>query len=194
MADYSNFTDTELFTLLANDDQKAFEAIYHRYFFDLLNTAYRRLHSKDDAIDIVQDVFTQLYRCRSSIRDYQNLPGYLHTLVRNKIIDTYRHKLYRSRQLDAANNAEENMELSPDHQLDRKYLETRIHQVIKSLPDKCREVFLLSRINQLSHRSISEKLNISVSTVEKHIVKALKIMREQILSVTLSFGLMAGYL
>jgi RNA polymerase sigma-70 factor (ECF subfamily) len=62
------------------------------------------------------------------------------------------------------------------------------------LPDKCREVFLLSRINQLSHRSISEKLNISVSTVEKHIVKALKIMRDQVLSLSLWFSLMAGYL
>jgi RNA polymerase sigma-70 factor (family 1) len=194
MADYSNFTDTELFTRMANDDQKAFEAIYHRHFFNLLNTAYRRLHSKDDAVEIVQDVFTQLYLSRNSIRDYQNLAGYLHTLVRNKIIDAYRHKLYRSRQLAAANEFQEKMELSPDHQLDGKYLETRIQQVIKSLPDKCREVFLLSRINQLSHRSISEKLNISVSTVEKHIVKAIKIMREQILCIVLSSGLMAACL
>jgi RNA polymerase sigma-70 factor (ECF subfamily) len=64
--------------------------------------------------------------------------------------------------------------------MDVKMLEQKIHAVIEQLPDKCREVFLLSRFDNLSHQAIAQKLNISVSTVEKHIVKALKIVRRHV--------------
>jgi RNA polymerase sigma-70 factor (ECF subfamily) len=72
------------------------------------------------------------------------------------------------------------VEEAPEAILDSKLLAKRIKAVIDSLPEKCREAFLLSRVEQLSHQGITEKLNISISTVEKHIGKALKIIRRQV--------------
>lgn len=180
-ADYKNLTDTELFLLLKQDDQNAFDEMYERYFISLLNAAFKRLQSKDDALEIVQDLFVQLYFKRKQIEHTQNLGGYLQMMLRNKIIDRFREQLVRKKHIyqfqQMKTEADPN---APEATMDVKMLEQKIHAVIEQLPDKCREVFLLSRFNNLSHQAIAEKLNISVSTVEKHIVKALKIVRKHV--------------
>jgi RNA polymerase sigma-70 factor (ECF subfamily) len=180
-ADYKNLTDTELFILLKQDDLHAFEEMYDRHFIPLLNTAFKRLQSKEDALEIVQDLFVTLYFKRKQIEHPHNPGGYLQTMLRNKIIDRFREQLVRKKHIyhfqqmkpEAAPDA-------PEDRMDVKMLEQKIHSVIEQLPDKCREVFLLSRFDNLSHQAIAEKLNISVSTVEKHIVKALKIVRKHV--------------
>ncbi|OQP44433.1 hypothetical protein A4H97_08615 [Niastella yeongjuensis] len=179
-ADYCNLTDTELFLLLKQDDVRAFDEMYERYFILLLNAAFKRLQSKEDALEIVQDLFVQLYFKRKKIETH-NLGGYLHMMLRNKIIDRFREQLVRKKhiyrlQLQKPETSAE----APENNLDVKQLEQKIYTVIDRLPDKCREVFLLSRFDNLSHQAIAEQLNISVSTVEKHIVKALKIVRKHV--------------
>lgn len=180
-ADYKNLTDTELFLLLKQDDQHAFDEMYDRHFIPLLNTAFKRLQSKEDALEIVQDLFVQLYFKRKQIDYTHNLGGYLHMMLKNKIIDRFREQLVRKKHIYRFHQMK--LEATPDapeDHMDVKLLEQKIYTVIEKLPDKCREVFLLSRFDNLSHQAIAEKLNISVSTVEKHIVKALKIVRKHV--------------
>jgi RNA polymerase sigma factor (sigma-70 family) len=101
--------------------------------------------------------------------------------LKNRIIDRYREQLVRKKHLYQLQQMKPVMEPgAAEDNMDVKMLEQQIHAVIEQLPHKCREVFLLSRINNLSHQAIAEKLNISVSTVEKHIVKALKIVRKHV--------------
>ncbi|HEX6426325.1 MAG TPA: RNA polymerase sigma-70 factor [Niastella sp.] len=180
-ADYKKLTDTELFLLLKQDNMNAFDEMYERHFIPLLNAAYKRLHSREDALEMVQDLFVQLYDKRKQIEHTYNLGGYLQKMLKNKVIDRFREQLVRKKhfyQLQQMNPGAEHH--APEDHMDVKMLEQKIHAVIEQLPDKCREVFLLSRINNLSHQAIAEKLNISVSTVEKHIVKALKIVRKHV--------------
>jgi RNA polymerase sigma-70 factor (ECF subfamily) len=180
-ADYKNLTDTELFVLLKQDDQHAFDEMYERYFISLLNAAFKRLQSKEDALEIVQDLFVQLYFKRRQIDHTHNLGGYLQTMLKNRIIDRFREQLVRKKHIYQLQQMKPDADpQAPEATMDVKMLEQKIHAVIEQLPDKCREVFLLSRFDHLSHQAIAEKLNISVSTVEKHILKALKIVRKHV--------------
>jgi len=179
--DYKDLTDTELFQLLKQDDMHAFDEMYERHFIHLLNAAFKRLHSREDALEMVQDLFVQLYIKRKQIEYTYNVGGYLQKMLKNKIIDRFREQLVRKKHLYQLQQVKPETEPdAPEDNMDVKMLEQKIHAVIEQLPHKCREVFLLSRINNLSHQAIAEKLNISVSTVEKHIVKALKIVRKHV--------------
>ena len=194
-ADYSNLTDTELFVLLKQDDQHAFDEMYERYFILLLNAAFKRLQSREDALEIVQDLFVQLYFKRKQIEHTYNIGGYLQMMLRNKIIDRFREQLVRKKHIYQLQQLKsESITDTPDANIDVKILEQKIYAIIEQLPDKCREVFLLSRFENLSHQAIADKLNISVSTVEKHIVKALKIVRKHVDHFQVNAVLLTWYL
>lgn len=180
MSEMSSLSDDELLMLLKQGSTDAFEIIYDRYFIRLLNTSYKRLGSEEAAREIVQDIFVQLFIKRNEI-DTRNLTAYLHTLLRNRIIDCFRKHLSKKKHQHYLKHTQPAIvhEL-PEAVMDGKMLEEKIKNAIDQLPEKCREVFILSRLNHLSHQAIAEKLTISVSTVEKHIVKALKIMRKRL--------------
>ncbi len=178
---YDFLADVELFELFSKGDTNAFNVIYNRYFISLVNTAFQRVGSKDEAREVVQDMFVGFYMRRFKIEHTTNLPGYLQTLLRNKIIDRYREELTRQKHHNFIKQHQgyEAAEI-PELDIDKKLLESTIVNTIEQLPEKCRKVFIMSRIEYLSHQAIADKLTISVSTVEKHIMKALKIMRKQI--------------
>jgi len=194
-ADYSNLTDTELFILLKQDDLHAFDEMYERYFIPLLNNAFKRLQSREEALEIVQDLFVQLYFKRKQIEHTHNIGGYLQMMLRNKIIDRFREQLVRKKHFYQLQQLKpETTSHAPEDNMDVKMLEQKIYAVIEQLPDKCREVFLLSRFDNLSHQAIADKLNISVSTVEKHIVKALKIVKKHVAHFQINALLLTWYL
>lgn len=178
---YSNTTDSDLFRLLKEGDITAFETIYDRYFIRLLNTSYKLMENREDALEVVQDVFVRLYTKRANIEATDYLFAYLQTLLKNGMIDRFRQRLLQQKQYTAL---KEQAQYAPhyigEQQIDRKKLEEKIHYIIKDLPDKCREAFVLSRMQYLSHQAIAAKMSISVSTVEKHIVKALHILRKEL--------------
>lgn len=171
--------DSELFQLFLQGSEEAFNAIYEKYALQLLDEAYKRLQSKETAKEAVQEVFINLFLKRREIRYTQNLGGYLFTALRNKTLDIIRRDL-----LHATHHRmlakQQSSYFSIEDKLWHKELEARLQRSIQSLPDRCREVFLLNRYEGLSYKSIAQKLHISVNTVEKHIVKALRILRSQI--------------
>ena len=181
MRDYTGSSDAELFNRLILGEKDVFEAIYERYFLHLINKAFKRLGCKEEAMEIVQDVFVQLYIRRTTIAHTDNLAAYLHTLLKNKIIDRFRERLASRRKQSSLELVQPStVNERPGAAMDGRILEKKINTLIEALPHKCREVFLLSREEDLSHQAISQKLNISVSTVEKHVGKALKVMRQHI--------------
>ncbi|MBV7532163.1 RNA polymerase sigma-70 factor [Chitinophaga sp. sic0106] len=178
---FANATDSELFQLITAGNLKAFEFIYDKYFISLLNIAYKRMGNREDAREVVQDVFVRLYASRDRIEHTSHLLAYMHKLLKHGMIDRYRQKLVQEKQQDALRAL---IKGEPAVQntisIDSKQLEERIHRVVNNLPEKCREAFLLSRLQLLSHQAIADRMNISVSTVEKHIVKALHTLRKQL--------------
>ena len=173
---YSQGLDADLFLLVKQDDVKAFEELYRRYWPYLVNTAYKRLNSKEKSEDIVQNIFIDIYQRRSTINLTISLRAYLSQALKFKILNEYRSDLITTKyqQHVFASSGCKNDFANP---LEIKELETKINSLLGELPEKCKHVFLLSRKEHLSNKDISVTLNITVSTVEKHISKALKALR-----------------
>jgi RNA polymerase sigma-70 factor (family 1) len=175
MADYSSLTDLELVDLLRLDNEAAFTCIYNRYWKFLFTASYNALRHKEDSMDVCQSVFLWVWENRQVITIRSNLQAYLYTAVKYKIANLIRNGKVRETLLDdmlaADISADEHIELEV------KELKHFIAQLINELPEKCREVFLLSRDEHLSHKQISERLGISEKTVDDHITRALKKLR-----------------
>lgn len=173
---YSLGCDSELFILIKQNDIKAFEELYSRYWPVLVNSAYKRLNSKEKAEDIVQNIFIDIYQRRASIELNISIKAYLGQALKFKILNQFRSEII-------SNKYQKHLFFSYSckndlaNELEAKELEININKTLNLLPDKCRQVFLLSRKENLSNKDISNKMHITVSTVEKHITKALKTLR-----------------
>lgn len=142
----------------------------------------------EDAQNIVQDLFLYLWEHRESLDAVSNRNAFLFTLIKNRCIDFYRHKtLMNSKQesLDTLQDRESKLKMEALMQFDEnifteKEIETLLEKAIESLPEKCRQVFILSRMDGLKHEQIATQLNISVHTVQNHIAIALRRLRVEL--------------
>lgn len=173
---YLALSDAELFRMTKQEnDTRAYEILYYRYWPKLIDAAYKRLASKQKAEDLVQELFINVYQRREQIVFTNSLQSYLSQALKYRILNEYRAATTRN----AYNSFFLNAICKNDfaNPLEVKELSQQIESVLSSLPEKCRQVFLLSRKEKLSNKEIADRLNISTSTVEKHIVKALKVLR-----------------
>ena len=168
--------DKTLLSLLRKDDQQAFDAIYHRYARELFVKAYHKTGVKEMAEDMVQDIFTVLWIKRAEI-EVRSLGAWLHGVLDNKIVDYYRKACTHLRHLDQLIELLDQPELSPIDQVTYKEQESTLHTYIAGLSEKMRDIFMLSRYEQLSTDEISRRLSLSNQTVRNQISKALKILR-----------------
>lgn len=176
---YLRETDADLFMMVKQDDCKAFEELYRRYWPMLVNAAYKRLDSREKAEDIVQNIFIDIYQRRSTLHITSSLKAYLNQALKFKVLNEYRSSLISSkyrRHLFLNSNCKTDLANS----LEVKELEVKINKIFNGLPEKCKRVFLLSRYENLSNSQIATNLNITISTVEKHISKALKMFGSQV--------------
>ncbi|MBE7170877.1 MAG: RNA polymerase sigma-70 factor [Williamsia sp.] len=174
---YNRMPDEQLFNLVKEDNRRAFEELYNRYWFLLLEQACKPLQSKERAQDIVQEIFISLYQRRKSIELSVSLKAYLCKALKFKVLNEFRARLVRNIYQQAVCAEGKTDFASP---VETKELEQAINRSVGRLPEKCRKAFLLSRQENLSYKDISGELDISVSTVEKHISKALKLIRFQL--------------
>jgi RNA polymerase sigma-70 factor (ECF subfamily) len=110
-----------------------------------------------------------------------NLGGYLYTAVRNRIFDLFAHEQVKSKYLGSLNAfLETNQSVPTDHLVRENELKTYIEKQVQGLPPKMRQIFELSRKNNLSHKEIAEKLNTSENNVSTQITTALRILRTKL--------------
>ena len=179
MSIYHTITEEQLITFLQSGDHAAFTEIYNRYWEKLADAAYQRLHSREDAEEIVQEIFVNLYIRRQEINPKSTLEAYLKTALKFKVIDAYRAQQLHYNHIDKLIIETQEEPIASDDQLDIKELKKRILQATVRLPEKCREVFIMSRFEQLSHQEIADKAGISVSTVKKHLHRAMDSLRKE---------------
>ena len=176
---YYQLSDLDLFDLFKHNDAEAFEVVYSRMWPELLESACKKLGSRQKAEDLVQEIFVSLYSKRRGLEITVSPRAYLSKALKYRVLNEYRSESVRTRYLQT-------LFFSPVCKIDlatdfeAKELHRHIELMIEQLPDKCRQVYLLSRDIQMTNREIALELNISVSTVEKHIAKALKIIRNGI--------------
>ncbi|MBE9583157.1 RNA polymerase sigma-70 factor [Mucilaginibacter sp. JRF] len=161
--------------MLKQHNVHAFNELYLRYSKDMYAMAYKRLRSKEDVQDILQEVFVSLWHNAASIDEELPLGPYLFRALKNKIVDFfYKNKdrdiipvILCDDKLEAKFNTDNERFLN-------KELETLLNNEIERLPEKMREVFILSRREYLSNDKIAERLSISSQTVKNQISLALK--------------------
>lgn len=177
MTDYSKFNDHELAAFLKEGDWLAFTHVYNYYKATLYLQAFRVLKDENEARDIVQDVFTSIWEKRESFLLRTSLASYLCTVVRNRVLNIIAHQKITSSYAESIQSFLDKGEFITDNIIREKELNYIIEKEIALLPEKMREVFLLSRNTDLSHKEIGKKSNISDKTVKKQVVNAVRILR-----------------
>ena len=160
-------------------DKPLFERLFKTHFVHLCNFAFQYVKDSDSAKDITQKVFINLWESREKIDPQKALKSYLFTSVRNRCLNYIRdQKKYRSHVLDIEIA---DLEISFDEEDSGiTELQERVRKALATLPEKCRQVFEMSRYKNMKYKDIAEELDVSVKTVEAHMSKALKSLREQL--------------
>ncbi|QIL41649.1 RNA polymerase sigma-70 factor [Pedobacter sp. HDW13] len=173
-------SDIVLIELLKCDSMPAFDELYCRYWEMLYDIAYKKLKDKDDAKDLVHDLFLQLWNSRASLNVYRSFSGFLFVSLKNKIID---------KQRLTANRLNKNTDIASEtvtHQntvYDQVYyneLNSFLNHQIDLLPEKMKEIYRLSREENLSLEEIANRLSISTQTVKNQLTTAVKRLRQKI--------------
>ncbi|GAA0882190.1 RNA polymerase sigma-70 factor [Sphingobacterium siyangense subsp. cladoniae] len=158
----------------------AYTEIFERYSEILLRHSYRLLADKEEAHDVIQDIFLILWDKRDTIALRTSLSSYLYTAVRNRIFDLLSHKKIVVRYADSISRfMVEGYSITEDTVMERE-LAALIEKEIDALPEKMRVVFLLNKREGLSYMEISEHLGITDQTAKQQVYKALKILKPKI--------------
>lgn len=168
--------------------RKDFDKIYINNFSRLFLFAREYVLFDEDAENVVQDVFLLLWEKKNILRPEVSLTAYLFTLVKNKCIDLLRHKMVAdmySENIQSEYKEEMNVKLYSLESLNYGFnsdedIETLLQKAIDKLPERCRQIFIKSRIEGKKYKEIAEELNISVNTVEGQMSIAFKKLREEL--------------
>ena len=174
MDTFGFFADNELLRLIKEDDRIAFENIYNKYWSKLYLSAYNILRDRQIAEDIIQDIFVQLWLKRSS-NNIQNLSSYLYTSVRFQVFKKIRDGKVKVDLMEHADQLVINSDIESNIHL--KEVNRRLEESIELLPEKCKEIYILSRKQFLSAKDIALRLKLSSKTVENQLTIAFRRIR-----------------
>jgi RNA polymerase sigma-70 factor (family 1) len=183
MADKIVISDVQLIDRLKSGDDGALTAIYKKYWQQLYLSAYHILKDEQACEDIIQELFIKLWDNRSSVQISVSLKAYLYASIRYEVYRQVRNSMSTS---DVFDTLFDRLQTPVDYEnIEYKELIAQVSSAVNALPQKCREVYKLSREEYLSHKQIASRLNISTKTVENHLTKALKQLRTSLGSLIL---------
>lgn len=166
--------DSDLVVRLINNDQEAFCELYAKYKERLLYFTMKFVKSREFAEDIYQDAFTNIWQSRRFLDPECTFSSYLHTIVKNRILNILR-DIENDRKFKSyiLANAIDYNDATNQH-VQTNELEVILDKALNQLTPRQRQVFEMSRNEQMAHKEIAEILGISVFTVQEHISIALK--------------------
>ena len=153
-------------------------------YTDLLPSIYRQTYCKHSAYDILHDALIRFALTKNPNRE-QKPHAYLRTITQNLMLEKYRKESYADQYQQSFYDEELNAP-SPEHLADIRQRLILLNEIIEHLPARCREVFILFRMEGIKQQQIAEQLNISLSMVERHLIRALldiRAARKQLLGV-----------
>lgn len=177
---YIKLSDNELVGLLKSGDRAAFTEIFNRYQALLYIFAYKKVGDREEAKDLIHELFLTFWEKRALLNICGGLPAYLFTILKNRIFDLYKHKKVSQRYLESFQTYLYTEQNATDYLVRHNELSSLIEKEIASLPHKMREVFELSRKTNLSRKEIAGQLNLSEQTVKSHMHHALKILKTRL--------------
>lgn len=172
---------------IKKSDLNAFQYLFQNYYSGLLNFALRFVRERPIAEEIVDDLFIHLWEIRKKIQIRDNIEAYLYRSVYNRCISYIRNKNKQANLTSEIAVSIENKlysipetSSSPLNQIMNKELQKQLNKALNELPDKCKEIFILSREYGLKYEEIAEKLKISKNTVKTQLKIALKRLRKSL--------------
>ncbi|SCW80140.1 RNA polymerase sigma-70 factor [Mucilaginibacter sp. NFR10] len=168
-------TDEDLIALIRENDLGAFERIYNKYWSKLYLSAYNIIRDRQVAEDVTQEVLVNLWIKRANLK-LTSLNAYLYTSVRYQVFNVIRSGKVRA---DLFNRLEELFSNNGGEELlSEKEINRLLEQGVAELPEKCRQIFIMSRKEHLSTKEIAERLGIAPKTVENQLTVALNRLRK----------------
>lgn len=164
-----------------------FDSIFRRTYSRLYFYALSLLSDESDADDVVEEVFAGLWRRMDEIDLEDNIEGFLYRAVYTRSINVLKRRNVDAGRLSAIEDIN-NMRMEyysgisddPLHRMENAELRRKIEDTINMLPEKCRQVFRMSYLNGMHNSDIAEELQLSVRTVEAHMYRALRFLRERL--------------
>ena len=176
-------SDNKIIELIKQGDIAAFNTLFKSVYLQLYIHCRKFIPDPEDAKDILQNVFLRFWEKRENIDIHTSLNAYLYRAIQNECLNYLRSTgTIEVPQCETTNvlfreEAEDN---DPHSTLSVLEIEQIMENTIEELPDQCKSIFKLSRINGLKNQEIADKLDISVRTVETQIYRALKILKSRL--------------
>ncbi len=164
-------------------DEYAFEMIFKSNFNRMIGFCRQFVRDKDKSQSLAQEAFVKLWLNKSKIESVNGIKSFLYTSAKTECLNYLRHEkvihLYEDKQLQAKEKLldREILESFNFDQVEFSELEKRINQAISELPERCRQVFVLSRMEGKKNSEIACELDISIKSVEANLTRALKTLR-----------------
>jgi RNA polymerase sigma-70 factor (ECF subfamily) len=172
--------ERKLILRLSEGDKTAFEILFRHYYPGLVIYASKFVQDRSEAEEIVQEFFIRLWEKHHKIKSSSTLKSYVFQSVKNSSLNFIRDKkvsLPIIEELVQRSNTE--LIFNPDLYVASE-LQQKIESAVNGLPEKCREVFLMSRFRNMKNDEIAQELNISKRTVETHISNAIKVLKSEL--------------
>lgn len=178
--------ELRLLNNLRNGDREAFRKIFVDFWRRLYIHAHSKLDSKEDAEEIVQDIFTSLWVKREELL-ITNLSNYLHSAVKNKVLNCIRTRIVHQKYWDYYKRYVPYTQLTTEEDIYFMDLKAALDNSAQELSDKSRTIFFLSQIEGYSNHEIATRLNVSEKVVEYHITKSKKTLKNHLKDYLTSF-------
>jgi RNA polymerase sigma-70 factor (ECF subfamily) len=177
--------DKKIIKKFKEGDAEAFDVVYHQFSKKMFHFALGLVKDRDIAKDLVQEVFVSLWEKRDRVDLDLNFDNYIFTITYNSIRKYFRKKSIETKVIDhLAKNSPEIIE-SVDGILIYNELLELASETIENLPPRRKAVYKLSKQEGMKIKEIASKLNISTSTAENHLAKALKYLKEELAGISL---------
>ena len=175
-----------LITKLTQGDERAFEALFKLYYARLTLFSNRFVNDLSIAEEIVADVFALLWEKGHEVTFSSSVSSYLFKMVQNRSLNYLKHQKIENLYVAylERNNLFDEVRSAVENGYEEKELAQQINAAINTLPEKCREIFVLSRFSDMKYKEIASQLNISPKTVERQVSIALEKLRQTLKHVT----------
>jgi len=164
-------------TRFGDGDERAFSKIFDCYYEVIFQKVYRFCRCNEEAEEIVQEAFIQLFINRNKLRDREGIFPYLYIASKRLAISYYRKKIVREQYGNVWKNEWQELDNQIETNLDTKYLKNILSEIIEELPPQQQVIYRLNKLEDYSYQEIAEKEGLSKNTVRNHLSLASKFIR-----------------
>ncbi len=172
--------DHQIVQRIVAGDEVAFRKLFDQYYPMMVNKANMILKDENLAKDAAQNVFVSIWNNRSNFNISSSLQGYLSKATINKSLNLIQSRKKHGGASDYLDDHDQGEQETSHGRMEADEMKKRIHLAINELPERCRLIFVMNRIEGMSHKEIADQLDISSKTIENQMTKALKFLRSRI--------------